>query len=115
MKKETGGAAFPIIDAQMIHRIGAAALEKMNDASGEERDRVYLQAIAQAAMGMTLRDYFASHETSQPDTNFMDDYARRVAGDGGIGRRPLSSLERIKMVCEWRYACADAMLLERAK
>ena len=50
--------------------------------------------------GMSLRDWFASQETSLP--------VEIVDGD-------MSDDERIRRACEWRYRCADAMLAEREK
>ncbi|WP_175698514.1 hypothetical protein [Burkholderia ambifaria] len=53
-----GGPAFPLTDAQSVHRIGAAAIEGITDSA--ERDRLYTEATARACAGMTLRDYFAA-------------------------------------------------------
>ncbi|WP_334033925.1 hypothetical protein [Burkholderia cepacia] len=53
-----GGPAFPLADAQSVHRIGAAAIEGITDSA--ERDRVYIEATARACAGMKLRDYFAA-------------------------------------------------------
>ncbi|HEF5874813.1 TPA: hypothetical protein SAY52_005492 [Burkholderia cenocepacia] len=53
-----GGPAFPLTDAQSVHRIGAAAIEGITDSA--ERDRLYIEATARACAGMTLRDYFAA-------------------------------------------------------
>lgn len=58
---KTGGTAFPMQDPQAIHAYAAGRTSAMADAPVEERDRVYMQARAEAVGGMTLRDYFAAH------------------------------------------------------
>ena len=58
MSQKTGGPAFPVADHQLVHRIGALAMEGVTDTA--ERDRLYIAATAQAGQGMTLRDYFAA-------------------------------------------------------
>ena len=58
MSRKTGVPAFPIGNEGELHRIGLAATEGAADIT--ERDRLYIAATAQAAQGMTLRDYFAA-------------------------------------------------------
>ncbi len=68
--------------------------------------------------GMSLRDYFAANERSEPDSQFVNafiDEALPAASWGTAGRRPLKSVEMRAMSAAWRYACADAMLAERVK
>ncbi|WP_080421406.1 hypothetical protein [Burkholderia ubonensis] len=54
-----GGPAFPINDHQLVHRVGAAAVDGVTDSA--ERDRIYTEATARASAGMALRDYFAAN------------------------------------------------------
>ncbi|ALX12094.1 hypothetical protein P350_11350 [Burkholderia cepacia JBK9] len=70
-----GGSAFPLADAQWVHRIGAAAIEGITDSA--ERDRAYTEATARACAGMTLRDYFAAKAMPM-----AFDYVRRIDADG---------------------------------
>lgn len=66
--------------------------------------------------GMSLRDYFAAKEQSEPDSFFAEAFAVKATNYSGQGgRRPLNSSEMMQMRCAWRYAMADAMLLERTK
>lgn len=68
--KQDGGSAFPVWDSTAMHRIGMAASQDIEDSA--ERDREYIRATAQAAEGMTLRDYFAATAVqgmcAHPDT-----------------------------------------------
>jgi hypothetical protein len=57
-EKNSGGPAFPINDAAMVHTVAAAAIQGVSDSA--ERDRIYIEASRRAASGMTLRDYFAA-------------------------------------------------------
>ncbi|HDV8348798.1 TPA: hypothetical protein RKT01_000534 [Burkholderia vietnamiensis] len=70
-----GGPAFPLTDAQSVHRIGAAAIEGITDSA--ERDRLYTEATARACAGMTLRDYFAAKAMPM-----AFDYVRRIDAEG---------------------------------
>lgn len=69
ISSKTGGPAFPITDASMLHRIGAAAIAEISDSA--ERDRVYIEVTAKAAQGMTLRDYFMAHAPAEPQQWFI--------------------------------------------
>ncbi|WP_175785558.1 hypothetical protein [Burkholderia ambifaria] len=70
-KINDGGPAFPLTDAQSVHRIGAAAIEGIADSA--ERDRLYIEATARARAGVSLRDYFAAKALqgllADPSTN----------------------------------------------
>lgn len=105
MSAQNGGAAFPIIDAQTIHRIGAAAIEGLTDT--HERDRVYLQATVDASMGMTLRDYFAAKAVQGILVSEFEMYSieHKYSDGTPVGER----------WAQQAYAMADAMLAERAK
>ncbi|WP_104012255.1 hypothetical protein [Burkholderia anthinoferrum] len=89
-----GGPAFPIADAQSVHRIGTAAIEGITDSA--ERDRLYTEATAHACAGMTLRDYFAAR-AMRPLTLSM-----KSARD-----------EEMRGMAREAYAIADAMLRAR--
>lgn len=91
MIRTTGGPAFPIMDSQTVHRIGAAACEGLTDPA--ERDKAYLAATVDAASGMTLRDYFAGQALE------------------GVVRK----MHFAQNIAETAYEIADAMLAERAK
>lgn len=56
-KSTDGGPAFPITDSQCVHAVAAAAILGIDDSA--ERDRLYTEARARAAAGMSLRDAFA--------------------------------------------------------
>lgn len=104
MSRATGGPAFPIMDSQTVHRVGAVACEGLTDPA--ERDKVYLDATTAAASGMTLRDYLAVHAPFTQDDviHFAD-----AAGEC------INGLLLMKMMAHLRYQYADAMLVERAK
>ena len=53
-----GGPAFPVGHNPLVHSIGCAAIQGVEDAA--ERDRIYTETTAAAAGGMSLRDYFAA-------------------------------------------------------
>ena len=56
-----GGPAFPPACPDTAHTYALSKLEGVTDSN--ERDRIYIQAKAQAATGMSLRDWFAGHES----------------------------------------------------
>ncbi|HEF4739575.1 TPA: hypothetical protein SAO12_005171 [Burkholderia multivorans] len=93
-----GGPAFPLADAQSVHRIGAAAIEGITDSA--ERDRLYTEATARACAGMTLRDYFAAKvlQGTLADSNVT----LEKAGDSDI-------------LAKASYRIADAMLRARGE
>ncbi len=98
MKKDTAGAAFPISDSSCIHRIGSAAIDGVTDV--DERDRIYTAATADAATGMSLRDYFAG----QAVAGLLSQRLPAHQGEDGA-----------ETVAQDAYIVADAMLAERAK
>lgn len=62
---------------------------------------------------MTLRDYFAANERSEPPIGAMHDSAK-FCGISQVDYNKLNPWERRAMyVTRWRYMCADAMLAER--
>ncbi|MES2320201.1 MAG: hypothetical protein V4631_22215 [Pseudomonadota bacterium] len=107
---KNGGPAFPALDSQTVHRIGAAAIEGITDV--EERDRVYIAVTAQAGMGMSLRDYFAANAP----ISTMD--AMVACGVDALSFGCLPREHRVVVMAalaEMRGDYADAMLTERAK
>lgn len=92
-----GGPAFPVGTESAIHRIGSAAIQGITGPS--ERDRIYTEITAQAAYGMSLRDYFAAKALAgmlaDPSVKLNDGRTRNVAD-----------------LC---YEMADAMLAAREK
>jgi len=53
--------AFPTQESEMLHTAGMVAMMKLPvGSSTDERDKAYLVAKADAARGMTLRDYLAA-------------------------------------------------------
>ena len=58
--QNTGGTAFPMQDPVAIHAYATARIAHMGGEPGEERERAYVAARAEALGGMTLRDYFAA-------------------------------------------------------
>ena len=78
---------------------------------------------AESVSGMSLRDYFAAHETlaewDHPEAVFSKSVAESLAGpmpEGGWSKNPL---ETMKWEAKWRaavrYIRADAMLEAREK
>lgn len=92
-----GGPAFPLADAQSVHRIGAAAIEGITDSA--ERDRLYSEATARACAGMTLRDYFAA-KAMESLALHRDLYS-------------VDTVEGIEAIAANAYDLADAMLRAR--
>lgn len=101
---DNGGPAFPIADAQMVHKIGAAAIIGITDPA--ERDRVYIEVTAAVAAGMTLRDYaiikFAAAWTVALASNRHGTYGYSDTD---------AAYEALHLATKQ----ADAMLAERAK
>lgn len=79
--KKTGGPAFPITDAGIMHRVGMAAVAGVPES---KRDQAYIAATAAFAQGMTLRDHFAGQaiqgafEGGLPDKLYCDVVAKRA-------------------------------------
>jgi hypothetical protein len=92
-KSKDGGPAFPVTDSQVLHRIASQAVLGMEN--GEDRDRAYIKAVAEAAKGMSLRDYFAA-----------------AAMQGLLAAETYS---KHSSIANYSYDIADAMLAERAK
>lgn len=95
MSLKHGGNAFPVSGQGEAHRIGTEAIQGITDPA--ERDRVYIAVTAQAAQGLTLRDYFAAKAiqgfSANPDEQFTNLSVRSMA--------------------ELAYEQADAMLVAR--
>ena len=68
-----------------------------------------------AQCGMSLRDYFAIHEDSEPEPWFVEHYVDVVMEQGKGPRIGFLNGGSEKMRAAWRYFCADAMLEERGK
>lgn len=91
-----GGTAFPMQEPQSIHAYAFAKAERVADPA--ERERVYIQARAEAVGGMSLRDYFAGEalkgilSSQQHSADFTHTYRAELA-----------------------YGQADAMLAAREK
>ncbi|QLG90420.1 hypothetical protein HZF02_26695 [Pseudomonas yamanorum] len=97
MSKPFCGPAFPCMDSAVINKIGmSATLDLPETASVHERDKVYIQATAKAAQGMSLRDYFAAKAMQ------------------GWTSNPLPNDSSIQDVAAWAYRQADAMLAARS-
>lgn len=103
MSLKHGGNAFPVGGHGEAHRIGAEAIQGITDP--DERDRVYIAVAAQAAQGMTLRDYFAAKAMQGYLANPWQAKELDETGD--------SSTEQMRIVAEISYAMADAMLVAR--
>ena len=57
--QNTGGTAFPMQDPAAIHAYATARIAHMGGEPGEECERAYMAARAEAVGGMTLRQYAA--------------------------------------------------------
>jgi len=100
----TGGPAFPVNDLQSAHATAMAASIDIEDPA--ERERAYILARAEAVIGMTMRDYFASHASEHDVQCALEDLGRTgglIGAPTGIDRHAIA-----------RYAHADAMLRARA-
>lgn len=95
------------MDSSVINKIGLAATFNLPDgADVHERDKAYIQATAQAAQGMSLRDYFAGKALDgfmhwaldQPHYKDYDTAAKAAAG-----------------YAKSAYTIADAMLAARGE
>jgi hypothetical protein len=95
MSKDTGGAAFPVIDG----------IEK------DFRGRLAPEYTA----GMTLRDYFAAKAPAAPEgwvsTQLSVDKSRNPHNDDYRPRRR----SELEIRAAYAYQWADALLAERAK
>ena len=59
--QNNGGPAFPSSENGTSHTIAMAAMLQLpENASTDEKDKIYIQTKAQAMQGMSLRDYFAA-------------------------------------------------------
>lgn len=71
--QNTGGTAFPMQDPAAIHAYATARIAHMGGEPGEECERAYMAARAEAVGGMTLRQY-AAIKLRVPDsgTDWLD-------------------------------------------
>lgn len=117
MSKPFCGPAFPCMDSAVINKIGmSATLDLPETASVHERDKVYIQATAKAAQGMSLRDYFAAHTAITLD-DYGVPYASSIVGRSmpDFAADPLGNqLFWAEFRARMRYAEADAMLAARS-
>lgn len=97
----TGGPAFPITDASVMHRVGMVAVEAISDPA--ERDKAYVAATGRFAQGMTLRDHFAG-QAMQAMQAFLSGH---IAKYGQENHWPYDSL------AGEAYDMADAMIRAR--
>ena len=59
--QNNGGPAFPSSENGTSHTIAMAAMLQLpENASTDEKDKIYIQTKAKAMQGMSLRDYFAA-------------------------------------------------------
>lgn len=107
MSADGGGPAFPVGSADLLHRVGMAAVAHL-EPGDPARDRLYIQASARAASGMTLRDYFAAKAMQ---ACFAGEGARVVADRD----QRYDETNWAQVVAANAYEMADAMLAERAK
>lgn len=96
-ERQNGGSAFPCWDSSAVHRIGMAAIMHIEDTA--ERDKAYTLATADAAQGLTKRDYFAAKAMQAQLTAFW-----------ALETHHGWSLDEI---AQEAYAMADAMLNAR--
>ncbi len=101
MSLKHGGNAFPVSGQGEAHRIGTEAIQGITDPV--ERDRIYIAVTAQAAQGMTLRDYFAAK--AMPIA--FDSQALLAAGE------ELGAKQGVALCAKMAWAIADAMLAAR--
>lgn len=81
----------------MLLKIGQAAIADLTEtATVHDRDKAFIQAVAKAAQGMSLRDYFAG---------------QAIAGVFSPGIWP--NADQIKTAATAAYIAADAMLAAR--
>lgn len=80
----------------MLLKIGQAAIADLTEtATVHDRDKAYIQAVAKAAQGMSLRDYFAAKAMQGMNANpYCDDYD-------------------FDKIADMAYAQAEAMLAAR--
>lgn len=53
--------AFPVTGSTVLSNIGQTAMSSLPDeASVEERERVYMEALTKSAQGISVLDYFAA-------------------------------------------------------
>lgn len=93
-RRDDGGTAFPMQDAQAAHAYASVKVAEIDDAA--ERDKVYIRARAEAVRGMSLRDYFAAGAM------------QGFAADPNTTGEPA-------LIAKVAYQWADAMLAERKK
>lgn len=112
MTTKNGGPAFPISDFRCLNQIGQDAATGTHDTS--TRDRLYAEAMARAAGGMSLRDAMAM------SVRLPDDFSEKW-GEALIGEEHPLYVESVSVHIDWwmrveaayRYRMADAMLKAR--
>ncbi|MBI6655003.1 hypothetical protein YA0721_03605 [Pseudomonas carnis] len=114
--QNNGGPAFPSSENGTSHTIAMAAMLQLpENASTDEKDKIYIQTKAKAMQGMSLRDYFAAHTAITLD-DYDVPYASSIVGRGmpDFAADPLGNqLFWAEFRARMRYAEADAMLAAR--
>lgn len=91
MSTNDGGPAFPITEFRLLNAAGEAGI---NEDYPNEREKAYLAARNRAAMGMSLRDFFAAQALA------------------GLCAYPHDRRDA-EQLAKTAYRCADEMLKER--
>ena len=110
--RDHGGPAFPSSENGTAHTIAMAAMLQLpENASTDEKDKIYIQTKAQAMQGMSLRDYFAA-KAMQGMLAVPDD---QRYGDRADKSLTVAQWQRwcVTGVVEHAYRVADAMLAAR--
>lgn len=100
----TGGPAFPIQDSQTLHAWASSKITGITDPT--ERDRVYVEARAEAIRGMTMRDHFAGLAMEGELAAMSDE-----SGASGVDLNA-SEITLDRLAKHW-YRIADAMIRAR--
>ena len=124
--QNTGGTAFPMQDPVAIHAYATARIAHMGGEPGEERERAYMAARAEAVGGMTLRQYAAIKlRVPNSGTDWLDKMiveakrdelaamAMQSVLDGSwpdLHLKPKQHLSPIENSAVFAYEIADAML-----
>lgn len=116
-KIETGGAAFPMQDPVAIHAYATARIAHMGGEPGEERERAYVAARAEAVGGMNLRQYAAIKlRVPNSGTDWLDAMIVEAKRDE-LAAKAMQGLlasptdpQSFDAIGVFAYNCADAML-----
>lgn len=100
MSTNDGGPAFPITEFRLLNAAGEA---RINEDYPDEREKAYIATRNRAAMGMSLRDWFAGCALKGllAKAYFVDDDNIEISPQEGVE------------YAETAYELADAMLKAR--